>query len=255
MEVIDALVIMQARMSSTRLPGKVMANINGKPIIYWQLKRILKSKNNIELVVATSKDKSDDQLVEFLESEGIEVFRGSLNNVFSRYKNIVCNSEKEIIVRSTADCPFFMPDLLDRMLSFFIFNDVDYLSNTLIPTFPDGLDIEIFKASTLLGLDTKPMSASELEHVTYGIYSNPSRFKMENFPHFEDLSDLRWTLDHPEDLEFVTEIYNIFYGRELDFNFQDLIDLLAKNPDLKSKIPGNRRNEQLKNSEIRDNWS
>ena len=103
MEVIDALVIMQARMSSTRLPGKVMAKINGKPIIYWQIKRTLRSKNNIELVVATSKDKSDDVLVEFLESEGIKVFRGSLDNVYSRFKNIASDSEKEIIVNVNPD--------------------------------------------------------------------------------------------------------------------------------------------------------
>ena len=244
---IDALVIMQARMSSTRLPGKVMEKINGKPIIYWQIKRVLKSKNNIELVVATSKEKSDDVLVEFLESEDIRVFRGSLNNVYSRYKDIANNSEKEIIVRSTADCPFFMPDLLDRMLSSFVISEVDYLSNTLIPTYPDGLDIEIFRAATILDLDTKPMSANELEHVTYGIYSKSDRFKTMNFPNVQDLSNLRWTLDYPEDLDFMTQIYKEFEGRELDFNMQDLLDLLAKNGNLKSKISGNRRNEQLKN--------
>jgi spore coat polysaccharide biosynthesis protein SpsF len=132
-------------------------------------------------------------------------------------------------------------------------SEVDYLSNTLIPTYPDGLDIEIFRASTILDLNTKPMSVNELEHVTYGIYSNPGRFKTMNFPNIEDLSDLRWTLDYPEDLKFVSEVYKFFEGRELDFNTQDLLDLLAKNPNLKSKIPGNRRNEQLKILKIGNN--
>ena len=143
-----------------------------------------------------------------------------------------------------------MPDLLDEMLSFFDKAAVDYLSNTLIPTYPDGLDIEVFRAATILDLDTKPMSVSDLEHVTHGIYSNPGRYKMMNFPNIKDLSDLRWTLDHPEDLEFVTEIYKIFEGRESDFNMHDLLDLLSKNRNLKSRISGNRRNEQLK----LENW-
>jgi len=253
MEVIEAFVVVQARMSSTRLPGKTMAIVNGKPIIYWQIKRILKSKNSIELIVATSDDKSDDPLADYLESEAISVYRGSLNNVYSRYRNIVKNSTKGIIVRSTADCPFFMPDLLDTMLASFVNSSLDYLSNTLIPTYPDGLDIEIFKASSLLDLDSNPMSDREIEHVTYGIYSNPGKFKTMNFPNVEDLSDLRWTLDHPQDLEFVIEVYNFFKGRELDFKMHDLLDLLAKNADLKSKIPGNRRNEQLKESKIGNN--
>jgi len=242
----ENVVILQARMSSRRLPGKVMLPLNGKPMIYWQIKRILKAKEVASLVVATSKDPSDDPLVEYLDSIGIECFRGSLDNVFSRFHEIVLGKLPKNIVRLTADCPLIMPEILDVMLKQFCVQDVEYMSNALVPTFPDGLDIEIFTRECFEKLTTLELSPEELEHVTLGINNRRGAFHVSNFSDSRDRSALRWTVDYLEDFDFVQEIYGHFKGLEVTFTYQDVLDFLEQNPDKKSKISGNRRNEALK---------
>ena len=253
MEVIQALVIVQARMSSTRLPGKVMELVNGMPVIYWQIERIKKSTMNLKVVVATSNDSSDDRLVDFLVNKKIEVFRGSLENVYSRFMEVAKSLNYEIIVRSTADCPFFMPEILDKMLLDFVHSGVDYLSNTNPPTFPDGLDIEIFKFDALTRLGSKDLTKMEKEHVTYGIYTRPCEYALKNYSNKEDLSSLRWTLDYFEDLLFIRQVFKNWIGREDKFGFEDLMVFLRENTSLHSEIDGNRRNEQLVRLENGDN--
>ena len=139
--------ILQARMSSSRLPGKVMMPINGEPMIYRQIERIRQASTIDEVIVATSTDPSDDSLVEFLLDKGIEVFRGSLNDVLSRFSEIQKIIKSTAIIRFTGDCPLVMPELIDRMMAKFYETNVDYLSNTLEPTYPDGLDVEIIRPS------------------------------------------------------------------------------------------------------------
>jgi len=246
----STLAILQARMSSSRLPGKVMIPINGEPMIYRQIERIRQSTVIDELIVATSTDPSDDPLVEFLNQKGIGVFRGSLKDVFSRFLRIETHFKPTAIIRLTADCPLVMPELINAMVIQFYKSNVDYLSNTLKPTYPDGLDIEIVKASVFSKLAKYELTETEREHVTLGIYSRPSDFTLENFSSREDLSEKRWTVDYFEDLVFVEQVFNAFKGNESTFTFEDMLLLLHNNPELSSAISADRRNEHLDKTKI-----
>ena len=139
-----------------------------------------------------------------------------------------------------------MPNLIDEMVSKFDNSDLDYLSNALEPTFPDGLDIEIVKRSALIRVSEYPLSAAESEHVTLGLKNRMKEFSIKNFSQARDLSSLRWTVDYEGDLEFVRKVYYEFKGRELTFNYQDLLDLLTGKPELYNEISGNLRNVALK---------
>lgn len=242
--------ILQARMSSSRLPGKVMLQINGEPMIYRQIDRIRQASVIDELIVATSTDSSDDPLVEFLEVKGIKVFRGSLDDVLSRFLEIESETNPTAIIRLTGDCPLVMPELIDKMVVQFYESNVDYLSNTLKPTYPDGLDVEVIRPSAFEELAAFDLSGAEREHVTLGIYSRPTLFKLENYCGSENLSQKRWTVDYLEDLMFVRQIFSAFEGRESTFTFEDVLLLLTNYPELRSAISADRRNEQLGYTEI-----
>ncbi len=241
------LVILQARMSSTRLPGKALAIINGQPMIFWQIQRIKEAKSIDELIVATSTDQSDDVLVEFLELSGVLVHRGPINDVYERFRQVLQRlTDSQLIVRLTADCPFTMPELIDEMVNKFNSSDIDYLSNALAPTFPDGLDIEIVSRSALIKLGEYPLTISEKEHVTLGLRNRPNEFKIENFCQDSDLSHLRWTVDYKGDLDFARGIYAEFRGQEAKFNYGALLKVLEAKPELKNEVSGSLRNVALK---------
>jgi spore coat polysaccharide biosynthesis protein SpsF (cytidylyltransferase family) len=139
-----------------------------------------------------------------------------------------------------------MPELIDLMVGAFYEQDADYLSNTLIPTFPDGLDIEIIRQGALQNLSAYNLEHKELEHVTYGIYTRPEIFKLSNFLNEFNCSQDRWTVDYQEDLDFVRLIFNQFLGRETEFDYQEVSAFLEKNPHLRALNHGHNRNEQLK---------
>lgn len=237
-------------MSSSRLPGKVMLPINGEPMIFRQIERIRQASTIDEVIVATSTDPSDDSLIEFLLDKGIEVFRGSLDDVLSRFLEIQREMYSTAIIRLTGDCPLVMPELIDAMVAKFYETDVDYLSNTLKPTYPDGLDVEVIKPSALEKLAAFDLSGAEREHVTLGIYSRSSIFTLKNFRGEKDLSQRRWTVDYLEDLAFVRKVFSEFEGRESFFTLEDTMELIVNNPGLKSAISADRRNEQLGGKEI-----
>ena len=239
------LAILQARMSSSRLPGKVMMPITGVPMIYRQIERIRLSTTINEIIIATSTDSSDDVLVEYLRTHGIRVFRGSLDDVLSRFLEIEIEVQPTAIIRLSGDCPLVMPELIDKMVIQFYESNVDYLSNTLEPTYPDGLDIEIITASAIRKLAKYELSEAEREHVTLGIYRRPSEFTLENFRGEEDLNQNRWTVDYLEDLQFVRQVFIAFDGQESTFSFEDTIMFLKSNQDIKSAISSDRRNEKL----------
>jgi len=221
------LVILQARMSSNRFPGKVLTEINGRPMISWQVKRISNSKIIDKVVVATSTDSSDDVLAEKLKTEGIVVHRGNLLDVHSRFIDVANEyPEFDTIVRLTADCPLVMPEIIDEMSAAFSKLNIDYLSNVNPATFPDGLDIEIFRPHTLVTLNEYELDSKEKEHVTLGIRNRPTRYKIMNFSQSIDLSLERWTVDYPIDLDFVKQVYSVFRGREDSFSYLELLAYL-----------------------------
>jgi spore coat polysaccharide biosynthesis protein SpsF (cytidylyltransferase family) len=161
------LAILQARMTSSRLPGKVMMPINNVPMIHWQISRLSHSSGIDKLVVATSTDPSDDILASYLEEKAINVHRGPLSNVYQRFLDVINqNPDSDVIIRLTGDCPMVMPKLIDEMLEYYAQNKFDYLSNCLTPSFPDGLDIEIFSRQSFISLLTFTLANKDLEHVT-----------------------------------------------------------------------------------------
>jgi len=246
------LVFLQARMESTRLPGKVMMRICGKPMIQWQISRILKANLIDELVVVIPNTQENDVLADFLKSINVKIYRGSHENVYDRFLQSSRLFPSQNIIRLTADCPLVMPELLDEMITHFNKSNFDYLSNTLIETFPDGLDIEIFLSKTLYKLSDFNLNEAEKEFVTYGIYTRPDIFKLENFENSSNLGNERWTVDYPEDFEFVRNVFNHFKGQESTFSFNDVINFLILYPNSKNKRSGNFRNIALKKWEIQN---
>ena len=239
------LVILQARMASTRLPGKVMLEINGIPSIKFQIDRIRNSKID-NLVVATSTDYSDDILVAYLKTIDVEVRRGPLEDVATRFQQILDEYNPESFLRLTADCPFVMPKLIDQMLDCFQLKNLDYLTNSTPPTFPDGLDIEVVKTSAFMNLVSLHLTAREREHVTLGFNSGNREFIRDNFGNLSDLSYLRWTLDYPEDLEYLRKIASYLVGREKYFAFEDILEILENHPEIVNHRGSNFRNIALK---------
>jgi spore coat polysaccharide biosynthesis protein SpsF len=243
----STLLVLQARIGSQRLPGKVMRQILGKPLIKYQVDRIKKSKILDDLVVAIPKGEQDDEIEEFLLLNSINVYRGENYDVASRFKSAIDLYSAEVIVRATADCPLLMPDLLDKMLLFFQENDFDYMSNSIKPSFPDGLDLEIFSRkafNTLMNLELTPQ---QREHVTLGFYDGSHEFKIFNYPNDIDLSSERWTVDYIEDFNFIAKI---FEKTNPFVTFNEVLELLENHPELKNEKTSEFRNIQLKENNI-----
>jgi spore coat polysaccharide biosynthesis protein SpsF len=217
-------------MTSSRFPGKVLADLHGKPMIARQLARLARLTQIERLVVATSVDASDDRLVELVSSLGVEVFRGDLNDVLGRFVAVADRWNPEVIVRLTADCPLASPTVIDRVISDFCATDVDYASNTLNPSFPDGLDVEVVKTSALSWMNENSTDADEREHVTLGVYRRPEVFKLLSVRGDADHSDLRWTVDEQDDLDFVRWVYSELYDLNPEFEYQDILDLISRHP-------------------------
>jgi spore coat polysaccharide biosynthesis protein SpsF len=219
-------------MSSTRLPGKVMAQINGHPMIYWEISRISKAKLVNKIIVAISDQSSDDILADYLDSIHQEYIRGSLDNVLSRYVKAEEIYNPSAIIRLTADCPLVMPELIDQYLEIFHKEDLEYLSNTIELSYPDGLDIEIIAPGIFKKLLEFSLSKEEKEHVTLGIYSRKDKFRTYNVSNKTNISQFRWTMDTSDDLAFVKSIYAHFESKEINFTFEDVLKLVKENPNL-----------------------
>jgi spore coat polysaccharide biosynthesis protein SpsF len=248
------IAIIQARMSSSRFPGKVMEEINGVPSIKFQIKRLQKSKVD-KIVVATSIDESDDVLVDYLDSQNIRSTRGSLHDVASRFFAIVKEYKVENFLRLTADCPFVMPSLIDDMINTFEQSSFDYLTNTRPPTFPDGLDIEIVRSAAFEELMSYELSELEREHVTLGFHTRADHFSCGNIESRIDLSHLRWTVDYPADLAHIRELASRVAGKEVDFDLSDILRLLEADPELTNTLGSDFRNIALQKSEISERGS
>jgi len=246
------LAILQARVSSTRLPGKVLKNILGKPMIMQQIEREMLVASIDKIVVATSTDHSDDILVKVLEQNNISVCRGSLDNVLDRYYKAANLYNPEHIVRITGDCPLVDPDVINKVILEHIEHDADYTTNCLPPSWPDGLDVEVMKMNTLKTVWEESELPSELEHVTPFIRKNPDRFKIHNVMSDIDLSGLRWTVDEKEDFEYVTNIYESLYPINKEFKTKDILNYLKNNPEKSSINLKYTRNEGSKSSLAKD---
>ena len=218
-----AAAILQARMSSTRLPGKVMRPLAGRPMIERQIERLRPCATLDRLIVATSDDSSDDPLAEHLAGMGVEVFRGSLHDVLDRYVGAAraCGA-RGVIVRLTADCPLADPEVIDDCVRLRAERDVDYASNGLRRTYPRGLDVEAFTLAALLAAHREASDPYEREHVTPFLYRHPERFSRADLVQAHDDSRLRWTVDTPEDFAFVERVYQALYPTNPRFSSDEV---------------------------------
>lgn len=226
--------ILQARMSSSRLPGKVLKPVSGKPMIIHQLERIERAATLSEVIVATSIDPTDDVLAETLSGHGYRVFRGPLDDVLARFLGVIDETQPANAVRMTADCPLISPSVIDQVVSSFHESDADYASNTLTPTYPDGLDVEVVSASAMHQLADLDLDQHEHEHVTLGIYRRPERFTLHNVVDSTgaDRSNLRWTVDTAEDFAFIQDVYAHVFPDNPEFDYLDVLQILDQYPEL-----------------------
>ena len=236
---------LQARVSSRRLSNKVLSLIAGKEMLLHQIDRLKLSKCIDRIVVLTSIDPSDDVLVRLCKEHKIDVFRGDLNDVLSRYIQALSKYPCDNVVRITGDCPLLDWDVVDLVVSEHIKNLGDYTSNTLLPTFADGLDVEVIKSTCLLDASLKAIKPYEREHVTYYIYTNPESYVLNNIKNsLTDESYFRWTVDEPSDLKFISVVYDELYQGK-PFTTNDVRKLLKEKPELIDINKGYYRNEGL----------
>ncbi len=225
--------IVQARMGSSRLPGKTLADVAGRPMLARLVERARLIDGVEGVIVATTERPADDAIVAFAEGAGLPVHRGSETDVLTRIHGAAERFGVSVIVRVTPDCPVLDPAVAGRVLARFreARGTLDYVSNTQPPTFPDGQDTEVFSFATLATAWREARLTSEREHVTPFIWKQPQRFRLANVTHAEDLSSLRWTVDEPADLEFARAVYARL-GPDRPFGMDDVLALLRREPAL-----------------------
>ena len=240
--------IMQARTGSTRLPEKILKKLNNKTVLEHDIERVLKSKTIDKLVIATTRNKNDDIIVDIAKNYSIGFFRGSENNVLSRYYNAAKKYNANIVIRITSDCPLIDPEIIDDMVNEFVkinnFEKLDYLSNKIIMTYPRGLDVEVFSFEALEKTFLEATKKYEKEHVTPYIYLNQNIFIVKNYENDIDYSMFRWTLDTEEDFLLIKTIYDHLYIEHSTFLFKDILKYVIDNPEI-SKI-----NEHIRQKEL-----
>jgi len=233
--------IIQARMGSSRLPGKVLMDINGKPMLWHVVNRLRQSSLLGQVVVATTVDPSDDPIATMCRDSRFPCFRGSVNDVLDRYYQAALLTDADVIVRSTADCPLLDAAVVDEVIDAYLKGSCDYASNVNPSTYPDGLDVEVFGMKSFGDVWSKAVKKSEREHVTPYYREHPELFRQSNVANAVDLSGMRWTVDEPADLEFVRSVYGRM-GREI-FSMAEVVTLLRKDPALAGINSGFMRNE------------
>lgn len=225
--------IIQARMGSTRLPGKVLLMLADKTVLAHVIERCQRAPLVDEVIVATTTKTSDDPIEREATNCGIPCFRGSEDDVLQRYHEAAKTHHADTVVRVTSDCPVLDPVVTNQVISQFMDSPmVDYCSNTLERSFPRGLDSEVFSFEALEKAFIQADINEEREHVTPYIYKNPRQFKLSSFKNKEDYSYYRWTLDTETDWQLITEIFHFLYIPGKLFYWQEVIQLMQQRPEL-----------------------
>ena len=231
----SAAAIIQARMTSTRFPGKVLADLEGQPMLQYMLKRVMRARNLSQVIVATTSNDTDDPIIELCQGLEVLTYRGDEFDVLGRYADAAETLDADVLVRLTADCPLMDPSLIDHAVDLFQANDYDYLSNAIELTYPDGLDIEVFAKSALLKAHREATLQFHREHVTpdmrSGVYNDmpTGEFRTGTFSAQADFSHLRWTVDTSEDLRRIRALV-----RQLpdDHGWMDALSVLTRRPEI-----------------------
>jgi spore coat polysaccharide biosynthesis protein SpsF len=230
---VNVVAIIQARMGSTRLPGKVLMDISGATMLSRVVSRVKQAKLLNQIVVATSDKSIDDLIVKETERLKVFSFRGSENDVLDRYYQAALSFGADVVVRVTSDCPLIEPTIVDEVINAFLDGGIDYSSNTLVRTYPRGLDVEVFSVSALKKAWEQAKKDYQRVHVTPFLYENPDLFKLQSITSGSDYSKYRWTVDTPDDLKLVRRIYELL-GDDVVFSWRDIIALIEKHPELET---------------------
>lgn len=228
-------IIIQARMGSTRLPGKTLKEILGKPMISYQLERLKRCRLVDSIIVATTNHPLDRMIIDYCKNNQILFFVGNENNVLQRYYQAAKEYNVDLIVRVTADCPLIDPELIDSMIDLYLKykGQYEYVSNVIERSFPRGLDAEILSFTCLEKITRYAITEEELEHVTLYLLDHPDRFNLYSFKQKQDDSSYRWTVDTEEDFNLIKFIIEHLYPQNSDFTTTDILNLYKKFPKLK----------------------
>jgi spore coat polysaccharide biosynthesis protein SpsF len=229
------LVVVQARMQSSRLPGKVLMPILGETLLYRMIERLKMIKYSVEIVIATSTEKADDAIEAEAQKMNLYCYRGSLNNLLDRHYQAIRPFEADLIVKIPSDCPLIDPKIIDEVFDYYFENEgqYDYVSNLHPASFPDGNDVEIMTIDCLQKTWLEATKPLELEHTTPYIWENPKKFAIGNvaLPTGIDFSMThRFTVDYQEDYEFIKRVFEELYFQKKDFGFMDILELLDEKP-------------------------
>ncbi|MBI87016.1 MAG: cytidyltransferase [Candidatus Marinimicrobia bacterium] len=232
---IDAII--QARLSSTRLPKKILKKICGKTILEHVIERVKSAKCVNRIIVATTINNADDYLCEWLQNKNILYFRGDENDVLSRFFEVAKQYACKNMVRITPDDVFKDPVLIDEVAKMYFNENLDFAYNNHPPSYPEGLDVEIFSARALFKAQKESADEFEREHMTQYFYRNKKVFKQKNLAHEKNLSSLRWTVDTEEDFKMAETVYNKLYRKDKLFPWKTILSYIQKN----SNIPNMNR--------------
>ncbi|MFD2369384.1 cytidylyltransferase domain-containing protein [Brevibacillus sp. GCM10020057] len=226
------VVIIQARMGSTRLPGKVMKKLIDQTVLSHVVKRAQSFSDVNDVVIATTRKSEDDVIAEEAKRLGVPFYRGSENDVLSRYYEAAKEQRADVIVRITSDCPLIDPLVSSEILKIHLNSSVNYTSNTLERSYPRGLDTEVFSFAVLETANREAIEHHQREHVTPFVYENTDRFSVRSITCEADYSHYRWTLDTQEDWELIEKIYQHLYQSDRLIKWKDCLDLMRNHPDL-----------------------
>jgi spore coat polysaccharide biosynthesis protein SpsF (cytidylyltransferase family) len=247
----NVIVIIQARMGASRLPGKMLMDVAGKPAIAHVVNRVRQAKRASGIILATTTAPGDDVLAEWAKKNEVACFRGSEQDVLDRYYHAAKEQSADAVVRITGDCPLIDPAMIDAVVHAYEAGDCDYASNIHPPTYPDGLDTEVFSYYSLEKAWKEATLNSEREHVTPYIWKHQELFRMKNYElrikdEIVDLSAERWTLDTPEDLEFLRRVAGEIPAG--DFSFETTLRIVRTHPEWRDLNAMHARNEGYETS-------
>lgn len=220
-------------MTSTRLPGKVLKEVLGKPLLEYQIERLRQVRLADELIIATTTNDTDQPIIDLCERLEAAYYRGSGEDVLSRYYEAATQFGADVVVRVTSDCPLIDPGVMDEVISLYINNrdKYDYVSNTLERTYPRGLDTEVFSMTALEKAYKEAGEQPDREHVTHYMYRRPEEFRLANSRSAADYSHHRWTVDTPEDFELIKRILQELYPVNNRFTWLDVLNIINEQPE------------------------
>jgi spore coat polysaccharide biosynthesis protein SpsF len=230
---VNTVAVVQARMTSTRLPGKVLLEVLGRPMLGFQLERVRQVPSIDAIIIATTTNATDDPVAEFARTGGYGLYRGSEHDVLARFQGAVMDTDARAVVRLTADCPLTDPDVIEKVIQRYMAADpaCDYVTNAIPRSYPAGLDVEVFSREALEVAAKEAVDAYDREHVTPFLYRNPERFRLLSVVMEPNVSGERWTLDEPGDFELIRRVLNALYPDHPEFRMADVIEILDQNPD------------------------